>query len=637
MGSFSVKENIDLKMNPQQNAQPRSSVNGFGRRKVDREIGTKSETKMHVGKSASSNFGNPANGGKAGTTINPSRDRLIYVISYLLGLRVEVHVRNGSIISGIFHATNAEKDFAIVLKMAQVIKDGSVRGQKAVPETVKKPMDMIIQAKDLVQVVAKDVPLNIEEFSNAQPRDKRKDLMIDSAISHSHHLEAERELERWTPDADDPECPELEDIFDGTWNRNWDQFETNEALFGVRSTFDEDLYTTKLERGPRTRELEREATRIAREIEGEDTRDLHLAEERGIQFDEDFDLDEEIKYSAVQRDIDDNTFDESQSSFLDARNAKTIDYACSSAIPKSYSDLPRSKFIVEDDASSTGLSVDAEASPPDQIYKDTHDLGVNDHTIPSADIVVKNSPTVIDKSMLSEKQMKVQDNENNVLNECTERSPPEKAQTSQDEEVFPSDDAKSRFNTGAHDPSSSSQDIKHSVGEPSGYATSATNEHVNPSFRSGTVTSFSSERIIAGSVSSGPSLSPSSSMGSLSSEKSTLNPNAKEFKLNPNAKSFTPWASFRPPVPMSEGSFYYPSNLSAVPPVHSVPMGIGIGPTFGGHQPVFNPQSAQLPSPQTYIHPNGPVYGQHMMLGQPRPVYFMPTYPPEMQYKGRNF
>ena len=61
------------------------------------------------------------------------------------------------------------------------------------------------------------MPLNIEEFSNAN--EKCKDLMIDSAISHSHHLEAERELERWTPDADDPECPELEDIFDGTWNR----------------------------------------------------------------------------------------------------------------------------------------------------------------------------------------------------------------------------------------------------------------------------------------------------------------------------------------------------------------------------------------------------------------------------------
>lgn len=60
--------------------------------------------------------------------------------------------------------------------------------------------------------------------------------------------------------------------------RNWNQFETNQKLFGVKSTFNEELYTTKLERGPQMRELEKEAMRIAREIEGEETQDLHLAE-----------------------------------------------------------------------------------------------------------------------------------------------------------------------------------------------------------------------------------------------------------------------------------------------------------------------------------------------------------------------
>jgi len=49
-------------------------------------------------------------------------------------------------------------------------------------------------------------------------------------------------------------------------------------LFGVESTFNEELYTTKLEKGPRKRELELQALRIAREIEGEETQDLHLAE-----------------------------------------------------------------------------------------------------------------------------------------------------------------------------------------------------------------------------------------------------------------------------------------------------------------------------------------------------------------------
>ena len=46
----------------------------------------------------------------------------------------------------------------------------------------------------------------------------------------------------------------------------------------MKSTFNEELYTTKLEKGPQTRELEKQALRIAREIEGEETQDLHLAE-----------------------------------------------------------------------------------------------------------------------------------------------------------------------------------------------------------------------------------------------------------------------------------------------------------------------------------------------------------------------
>lgn len=50
----------------------------------------------------------------------------------------------------------------------------------------------------------------------------------------------------------------------------------------------------------------------------------------------------------------------------------------------------------------------------------------------------------------------------------------------------------------------------------------------------------------------------------------------QEFKLNPNAKSFTPSSSFRPQVPASEGSFYYANNVSAVPHLHSLPVGVGV-------------------------------------------------------------
>jgi len=60
----------------------------------------------------------------------------------------------------------------------------------------------------------------------------------------------------------------------------WDQFEANQRQFGVQTSFDEDLYTTKLDR-KRAGISERAAARIARDIEGGKTSNPHLAEERG--------------------------------------------------------------------------------------------------------------------------------------------------------------------------------------------------------------------------------------------------------------------------------------------------------------------------------------------------------------------
>lgn len=55
----------------------------------------------------------------------------------------------------------------------------------------------------------------------------------------------------------------------GAANGSWDQFATNEKLFGVKTSFDEEVYTTKLDRsGPDFKERERKAQQIANEIMG---------------------------------------------------------------------------------------------------------------------------------------------------------------------------------------------------------------------------------------------------------------------------------------------------------------------------------------------------------------------------------
>ncbi|RRT71117.1 hypothetical protein B296_00026969 [Ensete ventricosum] len=331
-------------------------ANGYSTRRVDTMMGTRTENKTQARKSASPNFVS-ANGTRVGRPTSPSRDRLIYVLTCLVGHHVEVHVKNGSIISGIFHATNADGDFEIVLKMAQVIKDGSVRERKSDHDTIKKPQPMVIPARELVQVLAKDVSLSSDEFTAGQSCEKQKDLMTDSVISHSHHLDMARELAPWMPDEEDPECPELENIFDGSFDRKWDQFETNEALFGVKSTFNEELYTTKLERGPQMRDLEKLALKIAREIEGEETQDLHLAEERGFSYHDDFDLDEESRYSAVRREVNGTGCRENENSDMEAYGSGIFAGSLGLATSGSCSDSLSKQIGNESQASSTSSSV----------------------------------------------------------------------------------------------------------------------------------------------------------------------------------------------------------------------------------------------------------------------------------------
>ncbi|CAB9515436.1 binding protein [Seminavis robusta] len=77
----------------------------------------------------------------------------------------------------------------------------------------------------------------------------------------------------------------------------WDQFEANEKLFNVNATFDENLYTTELDKTQIDNRKIAEAERLAREIENTTSSNMHVAEERGHVVQVDFD--EEDRYSGV--------------------------------------------------------------------------------------------------------------------------------------------------------------------------------------------------------------------------------------------------------------------------------------------------------------------------------------------------
>lgn len=121
----------------------------------------------------------------------------------------------------------------------------------------------------------------------------------DTDISRGAQDVKGRPLERWVdPDADGPDLS----LEESTSQGHWDQFKANQEKFGVESTYDELLYTTAIDRSrPDYNEVQRRADQIAAEIEGQaPTNNSHLAEERG-QLVDDSGMDEEDKYSGVQR------------------------------------------------------------------------------------------------------------------------------------------------------------------------------------------------------------------------------------------------------------------------------------------------------------------------------------------------
>ena len=103
-------------------------------------------------------------------------------------------------------------------------------------------------------------------------------------------------MQRWTPNADADVEMSLEDSGTGA-GEAWDQFKANERLFGLKTDYNEDYYTTSIDRSnPAYREREAKARRLAREIEGTSTNDVHAREERGLPQ-ENGELDEESKYA----------------------------------------------------------------------------------------------------------------------------------------------------------------------------------------------------------------------------------------------------------------------------------------------------------------------------------------------------
>ncbi|ABN64842.2 poly(A)-binding protein binding protein, partial [Scheffersomyces stipitis CBS 6054] len=228
-------------------------------------------------------------------------NRLLYLVTKSIGKSCVATITNGARYQGLLVSADlsptGSSALSVVL-MNPVNVGKSLIAEKSNIDSNGDHLDkLIIQSKDLIDLEVIDVDL-ADVASNEESKFK-----TDTDISGRTQFK-ERELQRWVPD-EDIDHPALNfnsnDTFGESSTGQWDQFKVNEEKFGVEASYDEHLYTTRINTSaPDYHERVAKAEKLAREIESSATTDRHILEERGLQVD-DSGIDEEDKYSGVDR------------------------------------------------------------------------------------------------------------------------------------------------------------------------------------------------------------------------------------------------------------------------------------------------------------------------------------------------
>ncbi|KAI8078829.1 LsmAD domain-containing protein [Halteromyces radiatus] len=230
---------------------------------------------------------------------------MLFLLGNLYGSKVQVTVRNGTKFEGIFQGATTEGDLGISLTLARKIFDPNTPTDKSKSSPYPVSPALLIFSKDLVEINAMDTDLTAGEIS----RHERDSFKTDTDISGKGEIK-ERELHKWNPELPESVFESLEgELESNNDGGSWDQFAANEKLFGLKTDFDEELYTTRLDRSaPDFKDREKWAIEKANEIQRSTTNNPHMLEERNITVADDSGMDEEDRYGAVVRDVNPNVY-----------------------------------------------------------------------------------------------------------------------------------------------------------------------------------------------------------------------------------------------------------------------------------------------------------------------------------------
>ncbi|KAI9376800.1 hypothetical protein BJX61DRAFT_3820 [Aspergillus egyptiacus] len=233
---------------------------------------------------------------------NHAHDSLVFLFTSFIGLTATITTRDGAEFTGIVSSSSLEPSETLVtLKMTrrqsrQDQHQGNGVSDVASPFIGPAPEHPVtFHMSDVIDISVMNVTTT---DALAKPNGASSGFKTDADISGNLAMR-ERTLKRWEPGTDMGADMSLEST--STSAAGWDQFEANEALFGATSSYDENIYTTAIDRSdPAYKQKVAEAARIAREIENSEVDNAHVREERGLLAQDAGD--EEDKYSGVRRD-----------------------------------------------------------------------------------------------------------------------------------------------------------------------------------------------------------------------------------------------------------------------------------------------------------------------------------------------
>ena len=224
--------------------------------------------------------------------------RFYSLILNSLGEKIRINLISGDTIEGLLYTVDPKNNEYLIINNPRRFS------RTGVPLFLKE---------SLLKIYFHEISTINYELTNLIPQNQNKnkinDFMIDSQISKKNYIsKKEEKLVKYEIKEEDNNKYLNQKLEDENDDENWDQFELNKKMYNVVSTYDENLYTTKLDKDKISEEEKIIVDKMYKEIMSSDSKekDLQVLEDRGIIKQKEDEFDEEDKYSSVIKDKNNN-------------------------------------------------------------------------------------------------------------------------------------------------------------------------------------------------------------------------------------------------------------------------------------------------------------------------------------------